>query len=283
MDLHSYSLPFDAPPPMVIAKPAARRDDPVTSHQAAEAAREFAGRNHRAIDMTGVRAGRLTAVQCVGRDEQNYLLWRCVCDCGRECVARGKDIRSGNTQSCGCLASEVRAKQGKLNKRHGRTYSPEWHSWQSMLARCNNPAHKSWQEYGGRGVRVCERWLRFENFAADMGDRPAGTTLDRISVNGDYEPNNCRWAPHVVQQRNRRKHHLLTAFGETKCLSAWIEDPRCAAKEDAVRWRLKRGWSVVDAITRPARRRLGLAEPSGRTVASDTGRAEREWRAVGAE
>jgi len=97
-------------------------------------------------------------------------------------------------------------------------------TWQGMKERCSNPGHKDYHNYGGRGIKVCDRWLEsFENFYADMGDKPQGMTLDRIEVNGNYEPNNCRWASHTEQGQNRRNNVRLTYNGETKTLRQWAE------------------------------------------------------------
>lgn len=94
------------------------------------------------------------------------------------------------------------------NTHHGLAKTPTHNSWCSMKSRCNNPKSRQWKWYGGRGIKVCDRWAKFENFLADMGVRPEGTTLDRIDTNGNYEPGNCRWATHLVQQNNRRKRTI---------------------------------------------------------------------------
>ncbi len=138
-----------------------------------------------------------------------------------------------------------------LPKTHGLSRTPEgkptYNSWNMMKARCNCPTAPNYARYGGRGIKVCARWAKFENFLADMGFRPAGKTLDRINVNGPYSPENCRWATPKEQQRNARTTRFITFEGETKSLQEWAEIYQVNA--DMVVYRLKRGYSVKEALT----------------------------------
>jgi len=156
-------------------------------------------------DITGSKFGRLIAQWPVGIAKHSNKYWLCLCDCGNLCTARIYDLGNG-VSSCGCWRAEVERMGHRL--RHGHAprsgSSAEYRSWMAMRNRCQQPKTMFYERYGGRGIRVCERWQKFENFLADMGPRPEGKTLDRYpNPDGNYEPGNCRWATPKEQRHNR--------------------------------------------------------------------------------
>jgi len=171
----------------------------------------FIGKRNR-FDLIGKRFGRLTVISLVGVDKRGNRLWDCACDCGKKNEAvLGKILKEGRTKSCGCLREEA-AK--RANTTHGMSLSSEYSIWKSMIQRTTNKNASNYGLYGGRGITVCERWLKsFEAFYEDMGPRPDGMTLDRKDNDGNYEPDNCRWVTSVVQNRNCR----LRSDNKTGC------------------------------------------------------------------
>lgn len=165
------------------------------------------------------------------------------CDCGATKSVYVSHLKRGATRSCGCNPGR--------KVRHGRHGSPEYMCWQSIIQRCTNPNSESYRRYyGGRGITVCDRWRDFENFFADMGPRPSPQhSIDRIDVNGNYEPGNCRWATDDEQVRNTRRNVFVEVNGERMCL----KDACCRVgiNYGTVINRLKSGWSMSDALSRP--------------------------------
>ena len=147
------------------------------------------GRKH--LKLEGQKFGRLTVLYRTENDKWGNVKWMCVCDCGNLVEVVGWRLRSKHTQSCGCL-------------KHNLSETAVYRTWADMKTRCNNPNRKEYKYYGGRGISICKRWEKFQNFYNDMGDRPEGLTLDRIDNDGNYEPENCRWTTYAEQNHNSR-------------------------------------------------------------------------------
>jgi len=155
-------------------------------------------------ELAGIKFGLLTPIETVPHDvtgRRGGRDWLCQCECGNATVVRANSLLRGLTKSCGCLRKKLSAERRKT---HGESGSPTYKSWQRMKQRCESPDNKHYYCYGGRGISVCERWSCFENFLADMGQCPVGYSIERIDVNGDYCPQNCKWIPKGDQSKNRR-------------------------------------------------------------------------------
>ena len=202
------------------------------------------------IDLTGQQFGKLTVVaraNNVGRQPA----WVCKCECGAIKVVTGSNLKHGNVRSCGCLWKEVvPANNKEQNTRHGESGSKLHKAWCSMRYRCHNPNCKSYKNYGGRGITICKEWDSYEVFRdwALANGFASDLSIDRIDVNGNYEPSNCRWVSAKTQSNNTRKNHYLTCAGETHTIAEW--SAITGIKWQTIKARINMGWTVEDTLTK---------------------------------
>lgn len=208
-------------------------------------------------DLTGMRFGRLTVVGDDGRrTHRNVIMWHCICDCGNHKYVPTDYLTSGDTRSCGCLFKEISKRPKHIS--HGDAtsngeYPRLYKTWIGMRRRCYDSTIESYRNYGGRGISVCDEWDKYENFkswAISNGYRD-DLSIDRIDVNGDYEPSNCRWANNIEQGNNRRANRLVEYDGQTHTVKEWSR--LTGIRNDTLTRRLNNGWEIKDALTRPTR------------------------------
>lgn len=175
-------------------------------------------------DITGQSFGRLRALKFAGM-KGRHAAWECSCECGGTITSLATNLKTGKTRSCGCLLQESRSLIGQSNRTHGGHSSPTYISYHAMLQRCYNPKQKSFSNYGGRGIAVCERWKEsYECFLLDMGERPKKASLERRNVDGNYEPENCCWADVVQQNNNMRSTKRYSFNGRSMTIAQWARE-----------------------------------------------------------
>lgn len=193
----------------------------------------------------GQRFGRLEVVEEALRGASKKRQVVCRCDCGKTVTIQLSNLTTGNTTSCGCYRNEMTAQRSTA---HGSWQEPEYDAWINMKSRCLNPNRPDFASYGGRGIRIDPRWIEsFQAFRSDLGPRPtSGHSLERVDVNGNYEPGNVIWATKKTQARNTRASRRITANGQTKTVAEWAEELGVSAK--TIYTRLARGWSEEESV-----------------------------------
>lgn len=204
----------------------------------------------RRILLDGKRFGRLTVISFSHLDDTKTAHWLCKCDCGNTCTPSNRSLRKGATQSCGCLHKEQLSER---NATHRSSSTKEYYIWNNMRERCSSPKNNHYKYYGGRGIKVCKRWLDFSNFIADMGYAPEGYSIERINNDGDYEPSNCKWIPMSEQAANKSNNHRIEYEGRNLHLAAWARELNLPY--DALKYLLNyKKLSFPDAIAELKRR-----------------------------
>ncbi len=201
--------------------------------------------NPRLIDMTGQRFGRWTVLEKAGNTPRGGAMWQAVCDCGAARAVLGQDLRKGKSVSCGCHKAEV---TGRRRRTHGQSGTRLHRIWKNMRKRCLNPKTPGYENYGGRGISICPEWSAFSAFsewAAGSGYRD-DLSIERMNVNGNYEPDNCMWAGAAVQSANRR-FVRKAPDGELW----WHKARRNGITWSAFTWRVGEGWPMKLAVTLP--------------------------------
>jgi hypothetical protein len=217
----------------------------------------------RTVNLIGQKFGRLEVISFSRVNKNRFAMWLCACDCGRKVTLASNSLKRSKkpTKSCGCLARE---KTAMRRFKHGMTKLPEMRIWIKMKRRCFAPDEHGYENYGARGIGVCEAWKHdFKKFFDDVGPRPtAKHTLERIDNNGHYEPGNVRWATRKEQQRNRRTNHLITFGGQTLCLAEWAE--RIGISSSAMNGRFRRGWTIEECVTVPPMKQFDQSQSKKR-------------------
>lgn len=205
-------------------------------------------------DLERQRFGQLTVSGFAGVT-RGVTTWYCRCDCGDVSVYRAGNLRSGNSTRCRACSYAVISNKATT---HGKTGTATYRVWAAMVQRCTDPHVKGYDRYGGRGIKVCPRWMQFENFLADMGERPTGMSIDRQNNSQGYNPENCRWATAKQQTRNRSVTPQYTHNGVTMSLADWAEHVNIPYKVLHNRIHTY-GWAIAEAFTRPLRVRVKLS------------------------
>lgn len=209
--------------------------------------------NYNFKDLTGQKFERLFVLEIDGKTNDNHYKWKCRCDCGKVVSVSGASLRQGLTKSCGCYSAD---KTSEIFKIHGEKGTQLHNTWCAMKSRCNNTNDGFYKDYGGRGIRVCDEWNKSNGYIlfrdwANTNGYVRGLTIDRIDVNGDYEPSNCKWSTWKEQANNKRNNHFITYNGKTQTMTEWADEYKIDFK--VLSSRILYGWSTERALTEPIR------------------------------
>ena len=207
-------------------------------------------------DLTGQRFGKLVVIRenTELSKEKGSTIWECKCDCGN--IANIGRWIGRNSNSCGCMSSRKMA--GDRTRTHGMSETPFYQVWRAMKMRCQNPSQKSYKDYGGKGISVCERWNKFESFYEDMWNTfEEGLTIERIDIFKNYSPENCKWIPRCQQNSNKRNSRIYTYNGESLNLVDICR--KYNIDRGIVTFRLNKGFTIEDAIETPVRKQKNNA------------------------
>ena len=190
--------------------------------------------NKNIKDISGKRYGRLTVLS-YAYSKNRTTFWNCKCDCGNETIIRKNSLTNGDTISCGCYRKEHKHEYGF---KHGKSHEKIYNSWAGMKSRCLSKNHSKYKNYGGRGITICEEWLDFNNFYdwAILNGYKEGLSIDRINVNGNYEPHNCRWSDRKTQMNNKTNNRYIEYGGQIKTITEWASE--LGIKTETLRYRI---------------------------------------------
>lgn len=220
------------------------------------------------IDLTNQKFNRLLVIRYVGNNKRHSSLWKCKCDCGNEIVVTSENLRTGHTTSCGCRGEEHKHNHGATKKTHGKSKTPIYTMWLNIKSRCNNPSNNHYKYYGGRGIKMCADWENsFETFYEwaikngfdESNPDTRSQSIDRIDVNGNYEPGNCRFVDSYIQANNTRKNVFYDIGGIKMTMPEWCR--HFNANYERTRDRVaSMGWNIEDAMFTPK----GHKNPKGK-------------------
>jgi len=209
---------------------------------------DFHNRAFNFQDLTEKRFGRLTVIRPHHKTYYGSTYWTCVCDCGTQKEIKGESLRSGAVVSCGCFLRETARTTFTT---HGLSNTRAHKIWRHMRSRCSKPKNPAYRHYGGRGISVCERWDKFENFLEDMGTPPDGFSIERIDNSKSYSPDNCKWGDWFEQANNTRKNVFIEYKGEKKTIAQWAK--QLNIHHATLTGRYNSGWSPEDIISVPVK------------------------------